>query len=152
MPDDSRNVPEATDALEITPSLKLPMSELEWTAIRAQGAGGQNVNKVSSAIHLRFDIKNSSLPERYRDGLLAMGDRRISKDGVVVPKAQRHRTQERNLVDALARLAELIRAAGHRQAPRKATRPSRGSVRRRLDAKSRKAKVKANRRSVRFDD
>ena len=140
------------DVLEISARVRVPMTEIVWTAIRAQGSGGQNVNKVSSAIHLRFDVRASSLPSHYKSQLLSSGDSRISKEGVVVIKSQNHRTQERNLGEALARLADMIRAAGHVPTKRKATRPTRGSVERRLTGKSHKSKVKSRRRKVSFDD
>jgi len=126
--------------------LRIPEDELAFSAIRAQGAGGQNVNKVSSALHLRFDIRASSLPESLKTRLLASADRRISKDGVIVIKAQRHRTQEKNRADALARLSEMILAANSVQKKRKPTRPTRGSQRRRMDSKTRHGRTKALRR------
>lgn len=138
--------------VEITPDVQIPLSEIVWSAIRAQGAGGQNVNKVSSAIHLRFDIRASSLPERYKSKLLNSGDSRITKDGVLVIKSQSQRTQERNLADALERLQSVVRAAGYSPPRRKPTRPTRGSVERRLGGKSHKSKVKARRGRVRGDD
>jgi len=121
-------------------------SECTWTAIRSQGAGGQNVNKVATGVHLRFDVGASSLPERVKARLLASGDRRIAAGGVLVLKAQRHRSQERNLADAYARLQALVDAAAYVEAPRRATRPTPGSQRRRVDAKVRRGQVKANRR------
>ncbi len=127
----------------ISPRLSLPLGEIQTDAIRAQGSGGQNVNKVASAVHLRFDIPASSLPDALKAQLLARGDRRITREGVVVIKAQRHRTQERNLDDALDRLRELILAAAHVPKTRKATRPTRGSQVRRLDEKTRRAETKS---------
>jgi ribosome-associated protein len=141
-----------TENLQITSRVSIPLAEIVWTAIRAQGSGGQNVNKVSSAIHLRFDIRSSSLPQEYKTTMLASGDTRITKDGVVVIKSQNHRTQERNLADALERLRLVVHAAGQVQTKRKATKPTRGSIQRRLTGKSRKAKIKANRRRVGRDD
>lgn len=134
--------------LIITPTISLPDDEINISAIRSQGAGGQNVNKVSSAIHLRFDINASSLPERYKQRLLSLRDRRISKEGVIVIKAQKYRTQEKNREDALERLQELIKNATVEQKVRRPTKPTKGSQRRRLDGKSLRSKTKALRRSV----
>ncbi len=126
----------------------VPESEVEILAIRAQGAGGQNVNKVSSAIHLRFDIVASSLPEAVKARLLALRDSRITLEGVLVLKAQRHRTQEMNRSDAFARLHHLIESVATPPKPRKATRPTFGSKQRRLQAKGVRSEVKATRAKV----
>lgn len=142
-----------TDAymLSITPHIELADWEIELSAIRSQGPGGQNVNKVSSAIHLRFDIQRSTLPAFYKECLLKLNDQRISKDGVVIIKAQQYRNQEQNKEDALERLRQLIVGAVVQPKKRRATKPSRNSQKRRMDKKTQHGKTKALRRKPMSD-
>lgn len=128
------------------PRFTVPPEEVEITAIRAQGAGGQNVNKVANCVHLRFDIAASSLPEAIRERLLKLADQRISKDGVVIIKAQEFRSLEKNRAEALRRLQEMIASVAVLPKKRRPTRPSRGAVAKRLESKARRAAVKAMRR------
>jgi ribosome-associated protein len=132
----------------MTPVLIIPESEVDITAIRAQGAGGQNVNKVSSAIHLRFDIPASSLPEDVKERLLALRDSRITQDGVLVLKAQQHRTQDMNRMDALSRLHELVQSVATPPRVRRPTKPTYGSRQRRLEGKSQRSDIKSSRGKV----
>ena len=134
--------------LQITPDIELQDEELEWQPIRAQGAGGQNVNKVSSALHLRFDIAASSLDDALKQRLLALRDQRITGDGILVIKAQRFRTQEKNRIDAIERLRELVVSASHVPKKRRPTKPSKASQRKRMDSKTRRGATKRLRRGV----
>lgn len=134
--------------LKISNTVQIPANEIEFEAIRAQGAGGQHVNKVSSAMHLRFDIRNSSLPAVYKEKLLAFADQRISNEGVIIIKAQKFRSQDKNRDDALERLKQLIKKATAVQKKRRATKPTRNSQKRRMDSKSKHGKLKSLRKRI----
>ena len=126
----------------------IPESEIEISAIRASGPGGQNVHKVSSAVHLRFDIQRSSLPQEVKDRLLGLSDQRVTKDGVIVIKVQTARSQEQNKVEAMLRLEEMVNEASHVQRARRPTKPTYGSKQRRLQSKTMRSEVKAGRGKV----
>ena len=135
-------------AIKISNQVSIPSREVEIQAIRAQGAGGQNVNKVSTAFHLRFDIRGSSLPDEVKQRLTGMRDQRISSEGILVIKAQRFRTQEKNRADAIERLRELIVSATRVEKKRRPTKPTRASQKRRMDSKTRRGQTKRLRRSL----
>lgn len=134
--------------IKISNTISISDNELEFSAIRAQGSGGQKVNKVSAAIHLRFDIKESSLPEFYKEKLLELKDKRITKEGVIVIKAQQHRSQEQNRDEATERLVLLIKSVNQVQKRRVSTKPTKGSVKRRLNSKKKHAQKKSLRGKV----
>ena len=135
-------------SLKISSQVSIPLAQIELQPVRAQGAGGQNVNKVSSAVHLRFDIESSSLPESYKESLRKLRDQRVTGEGVIVLKAQRFRSQEKNREDALERLRTLLQAAGAVRKHRKPTKPTRSSQKKRVDSKTKRGQLKSQRGRV----
>ena len=135
-------------SLKISSQVSIPLAQIQLQAIRAQGAGGQNVNKVSSAVHLRFDIDASSLPDSYKERLRKLSDQRITSEGIIILKAQRFRSQEKNREDALGRLRELLQAAGATRKRRKPTKPTRSSQKKRVDSKTKRGQLKSQRARV----
>jgi ribosome-associated protein len=135
-------------SLKISSLVSIPLADIQFQAIRAQGAGGQNVNKVSSAVHLRFDIDASSLPDSYKESLRKLSDQRITSEGIVIIKAQRFRSQEKNREDALDRLRDLVKAAGATHKRRKPTKPTRSSQKKRVDRKTKRGQLKSQRGRV----
>ncbi|WP_019505531.1 alternative ribosome rescue aminoacyl-tRNA hydrolase ArfB [Pleurocapsa sp. PCC 7319] len=137
--------------LKISEQVIIPSREIDIRAVRSTGAGGQNVNKVATAIHLRFDILASSLPDYYKEKLLKLSESRISKDGVIVIKAQQFRTQNQNKEDALKRLKNVIKSVSIPKKKRLATKPTKGAKRRRLDSKAKRSQLKASRKKIDYD-